>query len=265
LEQAVVNLAVNARDAMPGGGRLTIETFNASLDETYADEHPGVPPGQYVVIAVSDNGEGMTPEIASRAFEPFFTTKEISQGTGLGLSQVFGFAQQSGGHAKIYTECGHGTTVKLYFPRFPGAEAPASPSRDSKSDCLPVGNPSEIILVVEDEDKLRGTVVEALRDMGCTVAHANCGSEGLRRLEQIGDVDLLLTDVVMPEMNGRELAQQVRALRPNIKILFTTGYTRNAIVHDGKLDAGVQLLEKPFMISQLAAEVRTILNESRDD
>ena len=261
LEQAVVNLAVNARDAMPSGGRLTIETFNASLDEVYADEHPGVPSGQYVVIAVSDNGEGMTPEVVSQAFDPFFTTKEVGQGTGLGLSQVFGFAKQSGGHAKIYSERGHGTTVKLYFPRYTGTEALASPSRDSKTGLLSGGKASEIILVVEDEEALRRTVVEALRDMGYTVAHASGGLEGLRAIEKIDDVMLLLTDVVMPEMNGRELAQRVKTLQPDVKVLFMTGYTRNAIVHDGKLDAGVQLLEKPFTISQLAVKVRKILDQ----
>ncbi len=258
LEQAVVNLAVNARDAMETGGRLTIETYNASLDDAYADTH-GIPAGQYVVIAVSDNGEGMSPEVAGRAFDPFFTTKTVGKGSGLGLSQVFGFVRQSGGHVKIYSEVGHGTSIKLYLPRYTGSEALAANIPLLIGDA-PGGSPAEIVVVVEDEDKVRHMVVDALRDLGYTVAHAAGGREGLDVLERIEGASLLLTDIVMPDMNGRELVDAVKLRQPNLKVLYTTGYTRNAVIHDGKLDADVNLLTKPFTIDQLAAKVRRVLD-----
>ena len=260
LEQAIVNLAINARDAMEHGGVLTIETFNASLDDGYAAEHAGVPAGQYVTIAVSDNGIGMTPEIVSRAFDPFFTTKPVDKGTGLGLSQVFGFVKQSGGHAKIYSEPGQGTTVKLYFPRTSEAET-AIAHVPAVALYGPIGHPSELILVVEDEEKVRGMVVDTLRDLGYTVAHANGGAEALRALERLEGIALLVTDVVMPGMNGRELADHARARRPNLKVLYMTGYTRNSVIHDGKLDAGVNFISKPFATGHLAIKVRTVIDQ----
>ena len=258
LEQAIVNLAVNARDAMETGGRLTIETYNASLDDTYADAH-GIPAGQYVVIAVSDNGHGMPPDVIDRAFDPFFTTKNVGKGSGLGLSQVFGFMRQSGGHVKIYSEVGHGTNLKLYLPRYTGSESVAVQGSTSVAE-TPGGTPAEIVVVVEDEDKVRHMVVDALRDLGYTVAHANGGRQGLDVLERIGGASLLLTDIVMPDMNGRQLVDAVRLRQPNLKILYTTGYTRNAVIHDGKVDADVNLLTKPFTIGQLATKVRRVLD-----
>ena len=244
------------------GGKLTVETFNASLDEAYSGQHPDVQPGQYVVIAVSDNGEGMTPEVISRAFDPFFTTKGVGKGTGLGLSQVFGFVKQSGGHVKIYSEPGQGTAVKLYFPRYLGEDLTLKKLEDSILSCTtPGGSAAEVLLVVEDEEKVRRMVVEALRDLGYTVVHATDGAEGLRVLEKIQGLTLLLTDVVMPDMNGRELADRVKKHRPDIKVLFTTGYTKNAVIHDGKLDANVSFLAKPFSISQLAVKVRKVIDQ----
>ena len=263
LEQVIVNLAINSRDAMPQGGRLTIETYNAALDDEYSNQRPGVPPGQYVVVAVSDTGVGMPPDVAARAFDPFFTTKGVGKGTGLGLSQVFGFAQQSGGLAKIYSELGHGTSVKLYFPRHHGPDT-ARPEIGAPSEEFPRGTPDEHILVVEDEEKLRALAVEVLRDLGYMVTDAPGGREALAIIDKLKDVTLLFTDVVMPDMNGRELANELGKIKPGVKVLYTTGYARNAIVHGGKLDPGVHLLEKPFTISQLAIKVRRVLEEHAD-
>ena len=265
LEQSIVNLAVNSRDAMGGDGRLTIETFNAALDDAYSDKHLDVPPGQYIVIAVSDNGSGMPPEVVARAFDPFFTTKPVGQGTGLGLSQVFGFVKQSGGHVKIYSEPGHGTTVKIYLPRYRGEALPqAAGGLPESKDAVPTGSANELILVVEDEERVRHMAVGALRDLGYTVVHANGGKEALTMLERHEGVRLLFTDVVMPDMNGRELANIVQSRRGDIKILYTTGYTRNAVIHDGKLDTDVNFLPKPFTISQLAAKVRKVMDQTAD-
>ena len=260
LEQAIVNLAVNSRDAMDSGGRLTIETFNASLDDAYTQQHPDVPSGQYVVIAVSDNGTGMSREIVSKAFDPFFTTKDVGKGTGLGLSQVFGFIRQSGGHVKIYSEPGHGTSVKLYLPRHIGDEPPVAATPLAKALESPTARPSELIVVVEDEDKVRRMVVDALRDLGYVVAHADRGAQGLEVLDKVGGVSLLITDIVMPDMNGRELAEIVRKAKPDFKVLYMTGYTKNAVIHDGKLDADVNFLAKPFTIAQLATKVRAVID-----
>jgi signal transduction histidine kinase/ActR/RegA family two-component response regulator len=268
LENAILNLAVNARDAMPAeGGRLTIETANAHLDERYARE-AGVPEGQYVLIAVTDTGSGMSAEVASRAFEPFFTTKEVGQGTGLGLSQVYGFVRQSGGHVKIYSEPGEGTTVKLYLPRLrevAGAEtaeaaaAGAAGARDGRRPPLPEGA-GETVLVVEDDEGVRRFTTEALRDLGYRVLEADGAPAALRLLDAHGaGVDLLFIDVVMPDMNGRRLADEARRRRPDLKVLFTTGYSRNAIIHNGVLDAGVQLIGKPFTVEDLAEKVRAAL------
>ena len=257
LENAVVNLAVNARDAMPNGGRLTIETANVALDETYARDHQEVAAGQYVMVAVSDNGTGMSPDVAARAFEPFFTTKGVGQGTGLGLSQVYGFIKQSGGHVKIYSEIGQGTTIKLYLPRHHGeASDLRKPQLESE---IPAGDASEVILVVEDDDHLREIAATTLREMGYTVIPARSGREALRILDQRPEICCLFTDVVMPEMSGRELADEATARRPDLKVLYTTGYTRNAIIHGGVLDPGVNLLVKPFTAEDLARKVREVL------
>ena len=262
LENAVLNLAVNARDAIVGtgaeGGRLTIETNNAHLDDAYARTRSEVEPGQYVLICVSDTGGGMTPEVIERAFDPFFTTKEVGKGTGLGLSQVFGFVKQSGGHVAIYSEPGEGSTVKLYLPRFTGPLIEAQAA--SPADAVPEGRSDEIILVVEDEQRVRHFSVDALRELGYTALSAADGHEALQILAENSAICLLFTDVVMPEMNGRRLADQARAIKPGLKVLYTTGYTRNAVVHNGMLDAGVAFLPKPFTIEQLARKVREVID-----
>ena len=262
LEQAILNLAVNSRDALEGEGRLTIETYNASLDDAYAQNHIDVPAGQYVVVAVSDSGKGMTPEVKARAFDPFFTTKEVGKGTGLGLSQVFGFVSQSGGHVNIYSEVGHGTTVKIYLPRYVGPQVSQAPSEDPQRMAAPTGQSGELVLVVEDEDKVRHMVVDTLRDLGYTVAHASNGRDALALVDRVGAIKLLFTDIVMPDMNGRILADAVHERLPDAKILYTTGYTRNAVIHDGKLDANVNLLSKPFTVGQLASKVRSVIDKT---
>jgi signal transduction histidine kinase/CheY-like chemotaxis protein len=253
LENAIVNLAVNARDAMPGGGKLTIETANADLDDRYARNHAEVTPGQYVMVSVTDSGTGMAPEVVERAFDPFYTTKGVGKGTGLGLSQVYGYVKQSGGHVKIYSEIGQGSTVKIYLPRHvgPAAADAARPERDA----LPMGSPDQIILVVEDEPQVRHMTVDALRELGYTVVQAVDANQALEQLSVQPRIDLLFTDIVMPGMNGRQLVDRARASRPELKVLFTTGYTRNAVVHNGVLDAGVAFLPKPFSIEQLALKI----------
>jgi signal transduction histidine kinase/CheY-like chemotaxis protein len=262
VESAVLNLAINARDAMPSGGRLTIETANVMLDERYARGHIEVAAGDYVMIAVTDTGTGMTPEVIDRAFEPFFTTKEAGKGTGLGLSMVFGFAKQSAGHVKIYSELGQGTSVKLYLPRVIGASAqyerPAEPVQ------LPAQ--SATILVVEDDDAVREVVVLHLRDFGYTVIEAGDGTEALQRAQEAGTLDMVLTDVVLPgPMRGKQLVQHLTDIAPGLKVLFMSGYTENAIVHHGKLDDGVQLLSKPFKRDQLARKVAEVLGHAAND
>jgi PAS domain S-box-containing protein len=258
LESAIVNLAVNARDAMPSGGRVTIETTNAYMDDAYALSHAEVVPGRYVLISVSDTGTGMDPETVRRAFEPFFTTKPVGKGTGLGLSQVYGFVKQSGGHVKIYSELGQGTTVKIYLPRL---ERDADEPDAQVLTVLAEGSPNETILVVEDNDSVRTYSVDALRDLGYRVLEAPDGPSALRLLETPVAVDLLFTDVVLPGgMTGAQVAAAARELRPALKVLFTTGYARNAIFHHGRLDKGVQLITKPFTFEELAAKVRDILD-----
>lgn len=256
LESAIVNLAVNSRDAMPDGGRLTIETSNAEIDDRYARAHSEVEAGQYVLIAVSDSGTGMPPEVIERAFDPFYTTKGVGKGTGLGLSQVFGYVKQSGGHVKIYSEIDEGTTIKIYLPRHLGNHVSAASVLDEE---IPAGHPDRIILVVEDEQQVRHMTVDALRELGYTVVQASDGNQALEQLVVQPRVDLLFTDIVMPEMNGRQLADRARETRPDLKILFTTGYTRNAVVHNGMLDAGVAFLPKPFTIQQLALKIHEVL------
>jgi CheY-like chemotaxis protein len=260
LENALVNLAVNARDAMPGGGRLTIETANAHLDDAYAAQRAEVAPGQYVLICVTDTGTGMSAEVIERAFDPFFTTKPVGKGTGLGLSQVFGFVKQSGGHIAVYSESGEGTTIKLYLPRFFGAAEPVhAPAADAD---VPHGRTDEVILVVEDEQRVRHFSVDALRELGYTVISAAGAAEALALLDEQPNVSLLFTDVVMPDMDGRRLAEAALVKSPALKIVYTTGYTRNAVVHNGRLDAGVNFLAKPYSIVQLARKIRGVLDES---
>jgi signal transduction histidine kinase/DNA-binding response OmpR family regulator len=259
LESAILNLAVNARDAMPDGGKLTIETANARLDEVYAAGHAEVPPGDYVVIAVSDTGAGMSRETLARVFEPFFTTKEVGKGTGLGLSMVYGFVKQSGGHVKIYSELGEGSTVKIYLPRLVGDQDRFD--HDEQAVAPAAGSNDETILVVEDDDDVRAYTVEILRELGYRVLEAHDGPAALRLVERSDvQIDLLFTDVVMPAMSGRELSDAARAIRPHLKILYTSGYTRNAIVHGGRLDPGVQIVAKPFTFDTLSAKVREMLD-----
>jgi CheY-like chemotaxis protein len=257
LENAIINLSVNARDAMHGGGKLTIETSNAFVDETFAREF-AISPGQYVLIAVADSGTGMSPEVMAKAFDPFYTTKDVGKGTGLGLSQVYGFVRQSGGHVKIYSEPGVGTTVKIYLPRHYG-EGPTGVASENPA-ATHRGLPSEVVMVVEDDDRVRAVSVEALRDLGYTVLEAALPSDALRMLDEGCKVSLLFTDVVMPEMSGRELSDLARPKQPHMKVLYTTGYTRNAIVHNGILDPGTSLLTKPFSIDELALKVRKLLD-----
>jgi PAS domain S-box-containing protein len=256
LENAVVNLAVNARDAMPEGGRLTIETANCHLDDAYASEH-AIPAGQYVMVAVTDTGSGMAPDVVAKAFDPFFTTKGVGKGTGLGLSQVFGFVKQTGGHVKIYSELGQGTSVKIYLPRFYG---PAELPQRSISSNTSLGSNSEVVLIVEDDDQVRELTVEMLLDLGYGVIEARDGVDALRTLDLHPEICLLFTDVVLPGMNGRQLAEEASKKRPGLKVLFTTGYTRNAIVHSGMLDPGVNLLPKPATRDQMAAKIRSALD-----
>ena len=259
LEVSILNLAVNARDAMPNGGKLTVETANTLLDEAYAAQHAEVAPGQYVVISITDSGVGMSRDVQARAFEPFYTTKDIGHGTGLGLSQVYGFVKQSGGHVKLYSEEGMGTTVKLYLPR-QHADAEVAPE-PSVAGFAPRSLTGECILVVEDDDDVRAHSTGILRELGYTVLEAPIAAAGLRLLERHPEIRLLFTDVGLPGgMNGRQLADAARKVRPGLKVLFTTGYARNAIVHDGRLDAGVALITKPFTFAALAAKLGDMLD-----
>jgi signal transduction histidine kinase/FixJ family two-component response regulator len=258
LESALLNLALNARDAMPNGGRLTIELGNRVLDEQYCRQHIEVVPGDYAMLAVSDTGDGMTPDVLARVFEPFFTTKPDGKGTGLGLAMVFGFVKQSGGHVNIYSEPGEGTTVRIYLPRAISTSAQAGQRTGSPVD-LPRG--SATVLVVEDEAAVREIACAILGDLGYHVLEAPDGEEGLRVFgAHASDVDMLLTDVVLPgKLRGRELAERITAIRPEVKVLFMSGYTENSIVHHGRLDDGVELLGKPFKREQLARKVAEVL------
>jgi CheY-like chemotaxis protein len=245
---------------MPKGGKLTIETGNSYLDEAYvAQLVEPLPAGQYVMIAVSDTGSGMDVPTLEHAFEPFFTTKDVGRGTGLGLSQVYGFVLQSRGYVRIYSELGVGTVVKLYLPRVTGAAA--TPETESSQIVSPASGKGEIVLVVEDHDDLRGYSTEALKEMGYRVVEAANAQAALTILDTGIAIDLLFTDVVLPGgMNGRQLADAAAIRRPGMKVLFTTGYTRNAIVHNGQLDAGIQLIGKPFTYTALAAKIRAVLD-----
>lgn len=259
LENALLNLALNARDATPDGGKLTIETSNCYLDQAYISSlSEPVEPGQYVMMAVADTGLGMDVKTLERAFDPFFTTKEIGKGTGLGLSQVYGFVRQSGGHVKIYSEVGEGTTVKIYLRCYAGGAATTEDQYQIHDVARAIG--AETILVVEDDEALRDYTTEVLGELGYAVLRARDGASALQVLER-QHVDLLFTDVVMPGgMNGRELADEASRRYAGLKVLFTTGYTRNAIVHHGRLDAGVHMIGKPFSFAELSAKIRGLLD-----
>jgi PAS domain S-box-containing protein len=258
LESALVNLAVNARDAMPHGGKLSIEAANVFVDEGYARAVPELVPGQYVVICVTDTGTGMSHDVLNRAFEPFFTTKDLGQGTGLGLSQVYGFVKQSGGHVKIYSESGQGTTVKMYFPRL---NAAAAEEEDPSQEPVAEGELTETILVVEDDRDLRTYLAEMLRHLNYRVITTSNAQSALTTLLQDNKrVDLLLTDIVMPGLNGRELGRRAQEMRPGLPVLYMTGYSRSAIVHQGRLEEGVEFVQKPVGQAQLAGRIRTLLD-----
>lgn len=259
LENVLLNLGVNARDAMPDGGRLTIETQNAHLDSRYVAEEIGVATGQYTLIAVTDTGCGMPPDVIARAFDPFFTTKGVGKGTGLGLSQVYGFVKQSNGHVRIYSEPGQGTTIKIYLPRLSGVDLVTSENCQSEGVPLP-GEARDVILVVDDEAVVRRFSCDALTELGYRVLEADSAATALRLLDAHPEIRLLFTDIVMPEINGRKLADAAQKARPDLKVLFTSGYTRNAVVHNGVVDAGVELIGKPFSIEELAARVREMLD-----
>ncbi|MBI1882080.1 MAG: PAS domain S-box protein, partial [Chloroflexi bacterium] len=258
LEQVLINLAVNARDAMPSGGKLTIETANVTLDLAYARQHAEVTPGEYVMLTVSDTGVGMTEAIKARIFEPFFTTKEQGKGTGLGLATCFGIVKQSGGSIEVYSELGRGTTFKVYLPCI--EEAISCSTKPVEADKLPYG--TETILLVEDGVSVRTLAANVLREQGYTVLEAANGEEALYLIQGQPETELhlVLTDVVMPQMGGRELADQLKTVRPDIKVLFTSGYPDDAIVHHGVLEPGIAFLEKPFTLAALARKVREVLD-----
>jgi PAS domain S-box-containing protein len=260
LESAILNLSINARDAMPSGGRLVLEASNATVEESFAPAVEELKPGDYVVVSVSDDGTGIAPEILGKVFDPFFTTKEVGKGSGLGLSMVYGFAKQSRGHVEIHSGSGHGTTVKLFLPR--NMEASTSLAAREPSLSGPVGN-SELLLVVEDDAALRAVVVQLLHRLGYRTLAAGDAASALRILAEQSDVALLLTDMVLPGgTNGADLGREAKAHKPGLPVLFMSGYTENAVIHNGRLDPGVRLLEKPFTTSKLAHAVRLALTES---
>jgi signal transduction histidine kinase/CheY-like chemotaxis protein len=265
VENVIVNLVVNARDAMPDGGRITIETANAHLDENYVAAFGDVTAGQYAMFSVTDTGLGIPAEILPKVFDPFFTTKEVGKGTGLGLAMIHGFVKQSRGHMRIYSEEGQGTIVKIYLPRHSQALEPAAaPAVAADTGEAPRASDGEVVLMVEDDDGVREFAHSALESLGYRVLAGRDAAEALALLRNAERVDLMFTDVVLPGgINGRQFSEQARALRPSLPILFTTGYTRNAIVHGGRLDPDVRLLSKPYTRDLLARAVRNVIEESR--
>jgi signal transduction histidine kinase len=258
IEQVIMNLAVNARDAMPNGGQIIATTANVTLDSSRLKNLPGLIPGAYVMLAIADSGTGMTDKVKAHLFEPFFTTKPPGKGTGLGLATCFGIVRQSSGHIEVQSELGKGTTFKLYFPRIQDAVEPAR----ARNIATQVSGGTETVLLVEDEAVVRELAVETLRERGYTVMEAGNGEEGLRIARQHhGKIDLVLTDVVMPVMGGKEMADALRGTHPDTKILFTSGYTEDAIGHHGVLRAGIQFLQKPYLTVTLARRVREVLDE----
>ena len=257
-EQCLANLAVNARDAMPNGGKLVIETSNVTLDQEYAARHPGANTGDYVVLAVTDTGIGMTEEVMSHVFEPFFTTKGVGEGTGLGLSTCYGIVSMLGGYIDVKSRPGEGSTFEVYLPR---VNEPASqPQVRDKSDELPLG--TETVFLVEDEPLVRSMASEVLREQGYTVVESTNGVEALRVAEERDgeEIHLLLTDVVMPQMGGSELAERLRTQHPETRVLFTSGYTDEAVVHQDPLQNGTDFIRKPFTLAALALQVREVLD-----
>ena len=261
LESAILNLAINARDAMPEGGKLTIETCNARLDDAYAARQRDVRPGQYICICVTDTGTGMTPDVIAKAFEPFFTTKPIGQGTGLGLSMIYGFTRQSEGYARIYSEVGQGTTIKLYLPRYYGESEEIEAERAGLTEAHR-SEDGEVVLVVEDELAVRDLVIDVLQDLGYRAIEASDGPAGLKLLQSDLRLDLLITDVGLPGLNGRQLADAARRHRPDLKVLFMTGYAENATIANGFLDPGMQMITKPFAIEALATRIRDMIEQA---
>uniref|UniRef100_UPI0019D48E5F ATP-binding protein n=1 Tax=Steroidobacter cummioxidans TaxID=1803913 RepID=UPI0019D48E5F len=257
MESALLNLAVNARDAMSGTGTLTISTDLVTISEDEALRLGELQAGPHAVISVSDTGVGMSSEVIARAFDPFFTTKPMGQGTGLGLSQVFGFVKQSGGTVKLLSEVGEGTTVKVYLPR---VDTPLVTRSDRSGDDAPRGNVNETVLVVEDEQDVRSYSIECLQELGFSVLHSSDGPSALEMIAAHPEIRLLFTDVGLPHMNGRELAEKARRMRPELPVLFTTGYAQDAMFQQGKLDPNAELLTKPFNRAQLAARVRHLLD-----
>jgi CheY-like chemotaxis protein len=257
LENALLNLCINARDAMPEGGKLTIETANRWMDERAARQHD-LPIGQYVSLCVTDTGTGMAPEIVDKVFDPFFTTKPLGEGTGLGLSMVYGFARQSGGQVRIYTEIGEGTTMCLYLPRH--GDDTDSEEDEVRATYPQPGGEGEVVLVIDDEPTIRMLIAEVLAESGYAVIEAPDGPAGLRVLESNARIDLLITDVGLPgEVNGRQVADAARQTRPDLKVLFITGYAENALMRRGRLEKGMYVLTKPFQMEVLANRIREII------
>lgn len=261
LESAMLNLSINARDAMPKGGKLMFETCNAHLDNAYAAKQQDVRPGQYVCICVTDTGMGMTKAIIEKAFEPFFTTKPIGQGTGLGLSMIYGFTRQSEGYARIYSEVGEGTTIKLYLPRYYGKTEDAEESEGELIENHRAES-GEAVLVVEDETAVRDLVVEVLQELGYRAVEASDGPAGLKLLQSKMRFDLLVTDMGLPGLNGRQLADAARVHRPDLKVLFMTGYAENAAIANGFLEPGMEMITKPFGIDALVTRIRDMIEAS---